>query len=128
MSRELTQSQQSDTAFRPFRLDVPLRDLLQKPEARRPLMAAPPSAQPQKLPAPVFPQRPELLTDAELPADSHGSPTDPYQRHWTAPQAYGAMKGWMFPYLKSLLLPGDFHPIVAYLFTKSKCNLDLSRG
>ena len=34
------------------------------------------------------------------------------------------MKGWMFPYVKSRLLPGDFHPIVAYLFTECKCNLD----
>jgi len=30
----------------------------------------------------------------------------------------------MFPYLKSRLLPGDFHPIIAYLFTEWKCNLD----
>src|ERR1700693_4303840 len=110
MSTELQRPQEIDTALRPFRLDVPLHDLLQKPEARRPLMPPPPSAQPQKLPVPVFPQHPELLTDAELPADRHGSPTDPYKRHWTAPQVYGYMRGWMFPYLKSRLLPGDFHP------------------
>jgi MoaA/NifB/PqqE/SkfB family radical SAM enzyme len=34
------------------------------------------------------------------------------------------MRGWMFPYFKSRLLPGDFHPIIAYLFTEWKCNLD----
>jgi MoaA/NifB/PqqE/SkfB family radical SAM enzyme len=28
------------------------------------------------------------------------------------------MRGWLFPYLKSRLLPGDFHPIIAYLFTE----------
>jgi MoaA/NifB/PqqE/SkfB family radical SAM enzyme len=30
----------------------------------------------------------------------------------------------MFPYLKSRLLPGEFHPIICYLFTEYKCNLD----
>ena len=34
------------------------------------------------------------------------------------------MRGWLFPYLKSRVLPGDFHPIIAYLFTEWKCNLD----
>jgi len=35
-----------------------------------------------------------------------------------------ALRGWLYPYLRSLLLPGDFHPIIAYLFTEWKCNLD----
>jgi hypothetical protein len=78
-------------------------------------LSPPPSAQPQKLLDPNFPQRPELVTEAELGTDAHGSPTDPYKRHWTSAQVYGTMKGWMFPYLKSRLLPGDFHPIIAYL-------------
>src|SRR2546429_9490671 len=30
----------------------------------------------------------------------------------------------MFPYFKSRVLPGDFQPIIAYLFTEWKCNLD----
>ena len=34
------------------------------------------------------------------------------------------MRGWMFPYIKSRLLPGEFHPIICYLFTEYKCNLD----
>jgi sulfatase maturation enzyme AslB (radical SAM superfamily) len=34
------------------------------------------------------------------------------------------MQGWMFPYFQSRLLPGDFHPLITYLFTESKCNLD----
>jgi len=34
------------------------------------------------------------------------------------------MRGWLFPYVKSRVLPGDFHPIIAYLFTEWKCNLD----
>ena len=72
----------------------------------------------------MFPLRPELLTEEELEADKHGSPTDPYKRHWTGPLVYRAMRGWLFPYLKSRVLPGDFHPIIAYLFTEWKCNLD----
>jgi len=69
-----------------------------------------------KLPEPDFPQRPELLTNEPWPGDG--------VRHWTPGQIYHAMRGWAFPFIKSRLLPGDFHPIVAYLFTEYKCNLD----
>jgi MoaA/NifB/PqqE/SkfB family radical SAM enzyme len=69
-----------------------------------------------RLPEPVFPRRPELLTHDPWPGDGH--------RHWTPRQIYRAMHGWAFPYVKSRVLPGDFHPIVAYLFTEYKCNLD----
>ena len=106
----------------PFRLDVQLHDLLKKP-AGRPLPPQP-SPKPLTLPVPVFPLHPELLTEEELEADKYGSPSDPYKRHWTAPLVYRAMRGWLFPYLKSRVLPGDFHPIIAYLFTEWKCNLD----
>jgi hypothetical protein len=27
-----------------------------------------------------------------------------------------AIRGWLFPYIRSRVLPGDFHPITAYLF------------
>ena len=107
----------------PFRLDVQLHDLLKKPTGR-PLAPPPPSAKPLALPEPIFPQHPELLTEEELEVDRHGSPTDPYKRPWTVPLVYRAMRGWLFPYVKSRLLRGDFHPIVAYLFTEWKCNLD----
>ena len=108
------------------RLDAQPYALLQRPDGcRDPFPAlAPPSEQPQILPSPVFPRYPELLTDAELEADRHGSETDPYHRHWTAPLIMRALRGWMVPYLKSRLLPGHFHPIIAYLFTEWKCNLD----
>ncbi len=39
-------------------------------------------------------------------------------------QVYRKMQGWLFPYIRSRVLPGDFHPIVAYLFVEYKCNLD----
>lgn len=123
MNTELQQPKTAGAGIQPFRLDVPLHDLLQNPEAQR-RGGAPPSAQPETLPEPIFPQHPELLTEAELPSDAHGSPSDPYKRHWTSSQVLHAMRGWMVPYFKSRLLPGDFHPIIAYLFTEWKCNLD----
>ncbi|MEE8257893.1 MAG: radical SAM protein, partial [Acidobacteriota bacterium] len=46
------------------------------------------------------------------------------RRHWTAPYILRALRGWLVPYVKSRVLPGDFHPIIAYLFTEWKCNLD----
>jgi hypothetical protein len=94
----------------PYRLNVQLHDLLKKPTGR-PLLPPPPSAKPLTLPEPVFPQHPELLTEEELEADKHGSATDPYKRRWTFPLVYRAMRGWLFPYVKSRLLPGDFHLI-----------------
>lgn len=110
----------------PFRLDVQLHDLLSKPkpQAPRPPLPVPTKGQPQRLPTPVFPLHPELLTDEELPQDAHGAPGDPYKRHWPPSLVYHTMRGWLFPYIKSRLLPGDFHPIIAYLFTEWKCNLD----
>jgi MoaA/NifB/PqqE/SkfB family radical SAM enzyme len=117
--------QETDLRSTPsFRLDVRLHDLLKQPGTARPLKLSLPSAQPQTLPTPVFPQHPGLLTDEELEADKHGSPSSPYGRRWTVPLVFRALRGWMFPYFKSRLLPGDFHPIVAYLFTEWKCNLD----
>lgn len=105
-----------------FRLDVQLHDLLTSTPKRPD--SPPKSAEPQKLPEPVFPQYPELLkadcSEFEGPRD----PQSPYQRRWSPPLIYRALRGWLFPYVKSRVLPGDFHPIIAYLFTEWKCNLD----
>jgi MoaA/NifB/PqqE/SkfB family radical SAM enzyme len=76
------------------------------------------------LPEPPFPQHPELLTDEELPQDRHGLPAALYKRRWTAPLVLRAIRGWLLPYIKSRVLPGEFHPIICYLFTEWKCNLD----
>ncbi len=103
-----------------FRVDVPLHQLLTKPRAKPTL---PPSAQPQTLPEPIFPQHPELLGDDPSDLEAHQAAIAG-QRRWTAPYILRAMRGWLFPYIKSRVLPGDFHPIIAYLFTEWKCNLD----
>src|SRR5262245_41575173 len=121
MATKTTPPVESSTTVGP-RLDVQLHDLLQRPGTLRP--AAPQPLDPIALPEPLFPRRPELLVDGPLPADAHGAPGDPYARRWTSSQVLGAMRGWLFPYVKSRVLPGDFHPIIAYLFTEWKCNLD----
>lgn len=101
------------------RLDVTLHDFLMKPETRAPA----PRFTGAKLPAAPFPRHPEILaTRAQDLNDEPNHP--PAHRHWTAPQVYKTMRGWLFPFLRSRLLPGDFHPIIAYLFTEWKCNLD----
>jgi MoaA/NifB/PqqE/SkfB family radical SAM enzyme len=97
-----------------FRLQLHLHNDLVAKEAPLPI-GAPRNGGPG-LPEPIFPRHPELLTERALPTDG--------ERHWTPAQIYHAMRGWAFPYVKSRVLPGDFHPIVAYLFTEWKCNLD----
>jgi len=99
-----------------FRLDAQLHDVLMKPAPRPPL---PTRAQPQVLPEPVFPQHPELL----VPVD-HQPHVPPARRRWSARFILRAIRGWLVPYLRSRVLPGQFHPIIAYLFTEYKCNID----
>jgi len=99
-----------------FRLDVPLHNLLTQSGSRTAVL---PGIKPQQLPDPVFPQHPELLGD-----DGLGPPMPPPKRHYTAEHITRAFRGWAVPWLKSRVQPGDFHPIIAYLFTEWKCNLD----
>src|SRR5579875_3273060 len=103
----------SPTVPRP---DVPVHALL---KTAAPQAKLAPSPEPKSLPEPVFPQYPELLGSDNFV--EHDFKT---RRNWSAPQIYKAMRGWMFPWMKSRLLPGDFQPIIAYLFTEWKCNLD----
>lgn len=70
----------------------------------------------EKLPEPVFPQHPQFLTDEAWPGDG--------TRHWPASKIWHTIRGWGIPFVRSRVLPGDFHPIIAYLFTEYKCNLD----
>ncbi len=100
-----------------YRLDVPINNLL-KTVAGTTRSLAPPS-EPKTLPEPVFPQYPDLLgNDKFVPSDFKE------QRSWGAADVYRHMRGWMFPWMKSRILPGHFQPIIAYLFVEWKCNLD----
>ena len=97
-----------------FRIDVTVNDLLTKANLNR-------SAVPRQigltLPTPVFPHFPEKLKDP--------GPAVPLERRqWTVDQVLRATRGWLGPYLRSRLLPGEFHPITSYLFVEYKCNLD----
>lgn len=114
----IEQQQDAVNSTPAFRLDAQLHELLYRP-APRP--ALPLSAEPLTLPEPVFPLHPELLGDEEADTAEHKPPE---HRHWTAKEIYRAMRGWLFPYVRSRVLPGDFHPIISYLFTEWKCNLD----
>ncbi len=114
--------QQAGGAIPQFRVDIQVHELLKNSRKKAPAPSLPSTA-PKKFPEPVFPQRPELLAqDIEMPQRRPGE--TPYHRRWTPGLIYHHMRGWLFPYVKSRLLPGDFHPLIAYLFTEWKCNLD----
>lgn len=103
-----------------YRLDVPLQALLQAGQRT-------PPAKPAKLktlPEPVFPQHPELLAGREADLDDSVPHVPPAKRKWKTGHVYRTARGWLFPYIRSRILPGDFHPLIAYLFTEWKCNLD----
>jgi MoaA/NifB/PqqE/SkfB family radical SAM enzyme len=99
----------------PLRLDTWLRDLTR--DTPRPNLPPLSAAGPSTLPEPPFPRRPDLL------GDWAGQPLV-QERHYTAAQVRRKARGWLMPYLKSRVLPGDFHPIVCYLLTDYKCNVD----
>lgn len=56
--------------------------------------------------------------------DSENTQPTMWRRQWGARPIYRAMRGWLYPYVRSRVLPGDFHPITSYLFVEYKCNLD----
>jgi len=101
-----------------FRLDVGLHELLMNVHERPRLRPHPPG-QATTLPEVAFPERPELL---EAPDNVNLKQNG--RRHWTPEQIARAFRAWAVPYFRSRLLPGDFHPIIAYLFNEWKCNLD----
>jgi hypothetical protein len=103
-----------------FRLDVPLHSLLTQPGSRTVIA---PAIKPNQLPDPVFPQYPQLLGDPPMPPPGRN-----YDRHYKSEHIARALPGWAVPWLKSHVLPGDFHPIIAYLFNGWKCNLDEMRN
>lgn len=61
----------------------------------------PPTEKGLTLSEPQFPHCPEKLSDP-----GPGSP--PEKRDWTLSQTYRAMRGWLFPYIRSRVLPGKF--------------------
>ncbi len=108
----------------PFRLDVPLHRLLTGSSPRLPVRPAVPQQGP-RLPEPVFPQHPELLHEVdEADRAAHAEVVRTGRRRWDLAHKLHTLNGWLVPYIRSRLRPGDFQPIIAYLFTEWKCNLD----
>ena len=104
----------------PFRLDVPLHDLLQNSShGAAPLEPEQDAQERPGLPTPVFPQHPELVHELDA-ADIavHETVLQTGERYWPTSKIMRTLRGWMFPYFKSRVLPGDFQPIIAYLFTE----------
>lgn len=97
-----------------FRIDVAIHDLLTNSSQRPP---APAQAKGLTLPEPVFPQFPERFNNP-------GPETPPERRKWGVKDVYRCSRGGLGPYVRSRVLPGEFHPITAYLFVEYKCNLD----
>jgi hypothetical protein len=83
-----------------FRIDVNAHSLLMNSTPDGPEL---PVDKGMTLPEPVYPRFPEKLSDP-------GPETPPENRDWTLPQAYHKMKGWLFPYVRSRVLPGEFRP------------------
>ncbi|HET8668556.1 MAG TPA: radical SAM protein [Terriglobales bacterium] len=102
------------TAPAKFRIDVAIHDLLMNSSPQKP---TPIVAKGMTLPEAVFPQHPEKLKNP-------GLAVPPEKREWGRREIYRKMRGWLFPYIRSRALPGDFHPITSYLFVEYKCNLD----
>jgi len=90
-----------------FRIDVDIHNLLMNSASSGPRPAVVKAA---TLPEPVFPQYPELLSDP-------GPETPLEKRDWTYDQVWRKVRGWLLPYMRSRVMPGEFHPITA-------CNLD----
>lgn len=103
------------TAPAKFRIDVSIQNLLMNSGGNKPV---PVTSQGLTLPEPVFPQHPEKLKEV--------GPIRPHEgnRKWSAQAINRAMRGWLAPYVRSRVMPGDFHPITSYLFVEYKCNLD----
>ncbi|MBN1568593.1 MAG: radical SAM protein [Acidobacteria bacterium] len=104
-----------------YRLDPKIHDSLMhgsKPAAAMPKTSA------LGLPDPVFPQYPERCGDVAPNPKYFPSNGHPYRTRINSNILRRSLRGWLYPYLRSRLLPGEFHPIIAFLFTDYKCNLE----
>ena len=81
-------------------------------------------AKPVALPEPVYPRYPEKQGLVEPDPKFLPRNGNPYRTRVTAPMVARALRGWLVPYLASRVTRGEFHPIISYLFTEWKCNLD----
>jgi MoaA/NifB/PqqE/SkfB family radical SAM enzyme len=98
-----------DKSIPAFRVDPNLHDLLKHSTSHHEIEESDiPVA--GGLPEPIYPQRPEVM--------------------WKTDRAFHNFKAWRTwkglgaPYFKSRMMPGQLRPLIAYLFSEWKCNLD----
>ena len=103
---ETQQNLHTGTSAQPYRIDQKLHQILYKPESRPSLAAAPEEV----LPEPVYPQHPD--------------PVPMSRRDYQLLNAKRTWKTWGAPYFRSRWHSKELRPIIPYLFTEWKCNLD----
>jgi MoaA/NifB/PqqE/SkfB family radical SAM enzyme len=101
-----TQNLPTATAASPFRLDQQLHQILYKSPTRSRLEPRPEEA----LPEPPYPQNPNRREMTKREYQTLNA-----MRTWTM---------WGAPFVKSRWHRGELRPIIPYLFTEWKCNLD----
>jgi sulfatase maturation enzyme AslB (radical SAM superfamily) len=107
MAPALQQENAPVSSAPPSRLDQTLHQILYKPEQRTTLQPLP---EPAVLPEPPYP----------IHADPQPMTKSEYQKL----NAIRTWKTWGSPYFKSRWYNKDLRPIIPYLFTEWKCNLD----
>jgi hypothetical protein len=95
-----------------FRIDVDIHNLLMNSGS-----AGPGRGQRHRITRTRFPPTSRI---AERSRPRNG----PRKRDWTHQQVWRKVRGWLLPYIRSRVMPGEFHPMTAYLFLDYKCNLD----
>jgi MoaA/NifB/PqqE/SkfB family radical SAM enzyme len=94
-----------------FRVDANLHQALKQPATPRELGIHDSEGFVEGgLPEVVYPQKPEVQWETD--------------RQFHNFKAWRAWKGLGAPYFKSRLMPNELRPLIAYLFTEWKCNLD----
>jgi MoaA/NifB/PqqE/SkfB family radical SAM enzyme len=95
------------TAAPAFRIDAKLHQILHTRPSRPTLE---PPREPEVLPEPPYPQHPD--------------PKEMTKSEYQKLNAFRTWKTWGAPYFKSRWHSGELRPIIPYLFTEWKCNLD----
>nr|MDQ3746308.1 radical SAM protein [Acidobacteriota bacterium] len=107
MSEQLHTTTDVATAAPAYRIDPKLHQILYTPAARPTLE---PTPEPEALPEPPYPLHPD--------------PQPMTKKQYQRMNAKRTWKTWGSPYFKSLWHRGELRPIIPYLFTEWKCNLD----
>jgi MoaA/NifB/PqqE/SkfB family radical SAM enzyme len=107
MSQSPPETQAQTTNAAPYRIDTKLHQILYTPKSRPQLE---PLAEEEGLPEPVYPQHPD--------------PREMAKGEYQKLNALRTWKTWGAPYFKSRWHSDELRPIIPYLFTEWKCNLD----